>query len=50
MEAAARAHVGRSQGQTAGVRTTRTRRPVVAVATLIADRGGRTEIADTSKR
>ncbi|MDR2415419.1 MAG: hypothetical protein LBD75_02145 [Candidatus Peribacteria bacterium] len=45
-----RDHVGRIQEQTAGVRTTRTRRPVAAVATLIVDRGGRTVFAATSKR
>jgi hypothetical protein len=45
-----RVHVGRIQVQIAGVRTIRTRRPVVAVATLIVDRGGRTVIAVTSKR
>jgi hypothetical protein len=45
---AVRVHAGPTQAQTAGVRTTRTRRPVAAVATLIGDRGGRIVIAATS--
>ncbi|MDR2416427.1 MAG: hypothetical protein LBD75_07735 [Candidatus Peribacteria bacterium] len=47
---AARAHVGRIQAQIVSGRTIRTRRPVVAVATLTEDRGGRTVIEVTSKR